>query len=94
MGKEEFVLLNKNVNSNSVHQTRMDSDRCLCFAVDAEWDSVANTVTTVSATPAACTGPASNHGSATVKRAGAASSATKVHLLKMLCQHCIYRIRQ
>lgn len=40
-----------------------------------------NTVTTASATLVAYTVPASNHGSATVKRAGVASSATKVNLV-------------
>lgn len=39
-----------------------------------------NTVTIVSATLVAYMVPASSHGSATVKRAGEASSATKVNL--------------
>lgn len=40
-----------------------------------------NIVTTVSATLVAYMVPVSNHGSATVKRAGVASSATKVNLV-------------
>lgn len=44
----------------------------------AEWDSKAATATSASVTPAVSTGPASSRGSATVRRAGGGSSATKV----------------
>lgn len=44
----------------------------------AEWDSKAATATSASVTRAASTGPASSRGSATVRRAGGDSSATKV----------------
>lgn len=53
----------------------------LCFALDAGWASVESTVMTVSATLVAYTVPASSHGSVTVKKAGVASSATKVNLV-------------
>lgn len=49
-----------------------------------------NTVTNVFATLVAYMEPASNHGSATVKRAGVVSSATKVNLVEKCFQHCIY----
>lgn len=44
----------------------------------AEWDSKAATATSAFVTRAASTGPASSRGSATVRRAGGDSSATKV----------------
>lgn len=44
----------------------------------AEWDSKAATATSAFVTRAASMGPASSPGSATVRRAGGDSSATKV----------------
>lgn len=49
----------------------------------AEWDSKAATAMSAFVTRAASMGPASSPGSATVRRAGVDSSATKVRRNKM-----------
>lgn len=54
---------------------------------NAELASLESTVMTVSATLAACMVPVSNHGSATAKKAGVVSSATKILITAHTTNH-------
>lgn len=69
---------------------------CLYCATGAEWALKAATVMSAYVTRDAFTGPASSHGNATARKAGEASSATKVRkraqkikekLFKMALKH-------
>ena len=62
----------KKKKGNPTNRPRCD------WSTGAEWGSKGVTVTTASATRAACMGPASSPGSATVRRAGGGCSVTKV----------------